>query len=108
MLVTDEPYRYAIPRSTETKLARLRVNATGRRRKSGVPKGTKCVATQPGRPGGSRRIRALHEVCRLEGLPAPKPLSPGERRTVQQAGCQQLVTTIAASQIVPRRSVKLG
>lgn len=102
MLVTGEPYRYAIPRSTETKLARLRVKATGKRRKGGMPKGTKCVATRPGQPGGSRRIRALDEVCQSEGLPAPQPLSPGERRTVRQSGCQQFVATIAASQIVPR------
>jgi transposase len=108
MLVTGEPYRYAIPRTTEAKLAKLRVKATGQRRQGGVPKGTKCVPTQPGQPGGSRRIRALDEVCRSEGLPAPKPLSPGERRTVQRAGCQQFVTTIAASQIVPRRSVQTG
>jgi len=33
MLTTGEPYRYAIPRSTESKLARLRVKATGQRRK---------------------------------------------------------------------------
>ena len=103
MLVTGEPYRYAIPRTTETKLARLRVNATGKRRKGGAPKGVKCLATQPGQPGGSRRIRALHEVCSSEGLPAPKPLSPAERRTVEHAGCQPFVTEIAAPRVVPRR-----
>ena len=103
MLVTGQPYRYAIPRTTETKLARLRVKATGKRRKGGAPKGTKCTATQPGQPGGSRRIRALHEVCRSEGLPAPKPLPPGERRTVKQTDAEAFVAQIAASQVVPRR-----
>ena len=104
MLVTGEPYRYALPRTTAAKLARLRVKATGRRRQGGAPKGTKCVATQPGQPGGSRRIKSLAEVYRSEGLPAPRPPSPGERRTVEQAGCQTFVTQIAASQVVPRQA----
>jgi len=103
MLSTNEPYRYAIPRSTETKLSRLRVKATGRRRQGGSPKGTKCTAKLP---GGGRTIRALSEVCRCEGLPAPRPLSPGERRTVKAAGSEAFVTQIAAAQVVPRRRTR--
>jgi len=95
----NEPYRYAIPRSTETKLAKLRVKASGERRKSGSPKGQKCVAKLP---GGSRTIKALPEVCRSEGLPAPRPLSPGEQRLVAEAGCAEFVAQIAAAQVVPR------
>ena len=38
MLARNEPYRYAIPKSTETKLAKLRVKVTGKRRKSGTPR----------------------------------------------------------------------
>lgn len=100
MLVTGEPYRYAIPRSTEAKLARLRVKATGVRRRGGSPKGTKATAKLP---GGSRTIRSLPEVCQSEGLPAPKPLSAGEQRTVRAAGCEAFVTQIAQTQVVPRR-----
>jgi transposase len=99
MLMRNEPYRYAIPRSTETKLAKLRVKASGERRKSGSPKGQKCVAKLP---GGSRTIKALPEVCRSEGLPAPRPLSPGEQRLVAEAGCAEFVAQIAAAQVVPR------
>ena len=104
MLVTGEPYRYAIPRSTETKLSRLRVKATGERRKGGVSKGQKAVATQPGQPGGSRTIKALGAVCRSEGLPEPRPLSPGEQRTVNEAGCEEFVAAIGQTQVVPRRT----
>jgi transposase len=104
MLTTGEPYRYAIPRSTETKLSRLRVKATGERRKTGPRKGQKCVAKLPGQPGGSRTIRSLAEVCQSEGLPSPRPLSPGEKRTVKQAGAEPLVARISAPQVVPRRS----
>jgi hypothetical protein len=60
------------------------------------------VATRPGQPGGSRRIKSLAEVCRSEGVALPGPLSPGERRTIAQSGCQQFVAQIAASQVVPR------
>jgi hypothetical protein len=100
MLVRNEPYRYAIPKSTESKLARLRVKATGARRKGGSPKGTKCVAKLP---GGSRAIRSLEGVCRVECLPAPQPLSPGERHTVKAAHCKAFVAEIAAEHTVPRR-----
>ena len=101
MLTTSEPYRYAIPRSTETKLSKLRVKATGQRRRGGSPKGTKCVAK---RPGGGRTIRSLPEVCQSEGLPAPRRLSPGERRTVKRADAEAFVAEIATARIVPRRS----
>ena len=92
MLTKNEPYRYAIPRSTETKLSRLRVKATGQRRVGGEPKGVKSMAKLP---GGSRTIKALPEVCRSEGLPAPRPLSAGERRTVQEADSEAFVAAIA-------------
>lgn len=101
MLARSEPYRYAIPRTTETKLLRLRVKATGERRKSGVAKGTKATAKLP---GGSRTIRSLPEVCRSEGLPAPTDLSAGERRTVRRTGCETFVAHIAQSHVVPRPS----
>ena len=39
MLVTGEPYRYADPRSAANKFARLRVKATGVRRKMGLAQG---------------------------------------------------------------------
>jgi transposase len=106
LLVRNEPYRYAIPRSTEAKLARLRVKATGQRRKSGPPKGTKATAKLP---GGSRTIPALAEVCRAEGLPEPAALCPGELRTLRQAKCQEFVAEISRRRVVPRRqAVKLS
>jgi len=99
MVTTGEPYRYASPRSTETKLARLRVKVTGKRRKGGSPKGTKCVAKLP---GGSRTIKPLREVCTSEGLPEPKPLAPGEQRVVTKTGSAEFVAQISAAQVVPR------
>jgi transposase len=105
MLMRNEPYRYATPKTTESKLAKLRVKATGERRKGGSPKGTKSRAKLA---GGSRTIRSLSEVCRSEGLPAPHDLSPGEQRTVAACDCTGLVATIAQPQVVPRRVGKAG
>jgi transposase len=101
MLTTGEPYRYAIPGSTETKLSRLRVKATGQRRKSGPMKGTKAAAKFL---GGSRTIRSLAGVCRSENLPAPRPLSNGEKRTVARSGCGAFVEQLAKAQVVSRRA----
>ncbi len=101
MLIQNQPYRYAIPRTTERKLSRLRVKATGVRRKGGVAKGqTPCGKL----PGGSRTIKALAEVCQSEGLPAPPSLTPGEQRTVQRTDSGQFVRQIGQAQVVPRRS----
>ena len=101
MLTTGEPYRYALPRTTEAKLSRLRVKATGERRVGGSPKGTKAAAKLP---GGSRTIKALADVCRVEGLPAPAELSEGERRVVEETGCAPFVAQLARAQLVPRSS----
>jgi len=103
MLTKNEPYRYAIPRSTETKLAKLRVKATGQRRKTGPCKGTPPKALLPGTPGGSRQIKSLAALCQSEGLPPPKALSAGERRTVRSAGASKFVAEIAKTRRVPRR-----
>jgi transposase len=99
MLMRNEPYRYAIPRSTETKLARLRVKASGQKRKTGTPKGAKREALLP---GGGRSIKSLAAVCQSEGLPQPRELAPGEQRTVEAAGCEAFLAQVTATQVVPR------
>ncbi len=104
MLKNNEPYRYAIPRTTEAKLARLRVRATGKKRKSGPAKGQKAVAR---RPGGSRTIKSLDRVYAQEGLPARKrDLPAGERQMLKATGCEKFVASLASDQLVPRKSKK--
>ena len=52
MLKNKEPYRYATPRSTDAKLAGLRVRATGEKRKTGPPRDPNLPPSSgPGRPG---------------------------------------------------------
>ena len=99
MLKSNEPYRYAIPKSTETKLAKLRVKATGQRRQGGAGKGVKALAKLP---GGSRTVKSLAQVLASEGLPEPRPLSSGEQRTVAATDCKTYVDQSATPHVVPR------
>jgi transposase len=102
MLKNKEPYRYAIPRATEDKLAGLRVKATGEKRQGGIPKGAKRTAKLGS--GGSRTIKPLDEVYRQQGLPARKPISQGEKRIVRESGTEAFVKSLDQERIVPRRS----
>ncbi len=103
LVMTDQPYRYAMPYSTEMKLARLRVKATGQRRRGGAPKGTKCTAKLP---GGSRTIKSLEEVYHLENLPDSRALPPGELRMIREAGCREFVDLISHRRVVSRKPPK--
>jgi len=100
MLTHNEPYRYAVPRSTEAKLSTLRVRATGAKRKSGPNRGEKSVAKLP---GGGRTVKSLPRVCREEGLPDPQPLRPGERRMITDAGLDEFIAGLASDHVIPRR-----
>src|SRR4051812_39189711 len=56
MLKHNEPYRHAVPRPTRSKLACLRVRATGERRKpDGVARASRPAHWHPG--GAPRRSR---------------------------------------------------
>ena len=98
MLKHNEPYRYAQPKQTEIKLARLRVKATGRRRSTGPAKGTKRQAK---RPGGSQTIKSLATVYQQEGLPDLPPPKEAERRMVRSHGVAPFVDSLATEHILP-------
>src|SRR5208282_3471726 len=59
MLTKNEPYRYARPLATEAKLQKLRVRATGKRRRTGPAKGS-SAGRRSEEP--TRRIKPLAEV----------------------------------------------
>lgn len=100
MLTTGEPYRYAEPRRTADKLAHLRIAATGQRRRGGVAKGS------PRSPryghGGTRAIPTLATVLATEGLPPPRPLSPGEQRTVRATDTSAFLARLHTAHRVPK------
>jgi hypothetical protein len=104
MLTQNEPYRYAQPRPTEAKLSRLRVKATGRRRKTGPPPGTpNTPALGPGTR--SCRVKALDQVYKEEGLPPRAPAPPAEARTLRATATTAFVASLDASHSIAK-SVK--
>jgi hypothetical protein len=101
MLKNNEPYRYAQPKVTEGKLARLRVKS-GTKRKRGPTKG-QARSTKYGSGERTRRVPSIGEVYEREGLPPLAASSVGERRTVQRSGTGAYVQSIQTPQRVPRR-----
>lgn len=77
VLSSGEPFRYAQPKSLQAKFSRLRIRATGKRRRGGVAKGTPR-SPQYGH-GRTRAVPSLPQVLAENGLPGVAPLSKGER-----------------------------
>jgi hypothetical protein len=105
LLTHNEPYRYALPKTTETKLARLRVAATGERRRGGVPKGEKSKAKSE-YAGGSRAVKSLDRVYAEQSLPERKALAPGEKKMVEQSKLVAWAQSLAVDHRVPRCSAQ--
>jgi transposase len=100
MLKNNEPYRYAPPAATEAKLSRLRVKATGQRRKTGPAKGSVPAANQ-GTGKRSRGVRSLPAVYEAEGLPSargPEQWPAGEARALAAAGVGEYVAQLQQPQ----------
>jgi len=101
MLKNKEPYRYAVPRSTDEKLAAVRVRATGTKRKTGNPKGSKRAAKLG--TGKSRTTPSLDEVYVRQGLPSRRAFTDGEKRMIRESGTQQYVASLEKEKVVPKR-----
>jgi hypothetical protein len=69
-LTTGEPHRDTQRKSTETKLAGLRVAATGEKRRGGSTKGVKSEAVLPGH---GRSVRSLDQVLQDAGSTTRSP-----------------------------------
>ncbi len=74
MLKNNEPYRYALPATTEAKFSRLRIRAGGGKKKGGIAKGSPRPANYG--QGRTRAIPALSAVYADNGLPARSLSSP--------------------------------
>jgi len=101
MLTKDEPYRYALPRTTETKLSRLRVRATGQRRRTGVAPG----APRSPRYGSgqiSRVLPSIDQVYEKQDLPPLPPPAKGERRMIEESGTEPFVRHLHVAHRVQR------
>jgi transposase len=102
LLTKNEPYRYAQSLSTETKLQRLRVRATGAKRKTGPRQGTPAG---PKLASGirARTVKPLAQVCAAEGLPTPSAGPPGEARTISATATAAYVESLNQPQLRAKR-----
>lgn len=101
MLRRNEPYRYAQPAATESKLSRLRVKATGIRRKTGPRKGS-AAAINYGAGQRTRRTPSLDTVYAREGLPARQKLAPGEARMMAERGLEAFYESLGKDAVKPK------
>lgn len=101
MLRNNEPYRYAQPRATEAKLQRLRVKATGQRRKPGCKPGVRVI---PKAAAGvmTYTIKPLDQVYQEEGLPPLSPCSVGEAWAIRKSAVSTYVKSLGKSQVMIR------
>jgi len=101
LLTRNEPYRYAVPRATEDKFRKLRIQATGEKRRGGLGKG---VDPRQARASGEkgRTQRSLPEVYAQEQLPASTAAPAGERRHVRDLKLDGFVADLQQPHVVPR------
>jgi hypothetical protein len=105
LLKTGEPYRYALPRATEDKLAKLRTAATGQKRRGGLGHGVDLRKARPSGQKGQTQ-RSLPDVYASEQIPAAAPAPAGERRHVAELQLEAFVQDLQQTHVVPRRSRK--
>lgn len=107
MLTRNEPYRYALPKSTQAKLSRVRLQAGGPRKKGGFAKGSNRPE-QYGAGQPTRGIPSLDQVYAAEQIPPAQELAPGEQSMLARAGLTEFARDIHRSKRVPRRLPSAG
>jgi transposase len=98
LVTKNEPYRYAQPAATQSKLQKLRVQATGVKRKTG-PKPGAAAGPKVGPGVKTKTIPPLADVLQGEGLPLPSAPPPGEARTLQQTDCIDYARSLTQAQV---------
>ena len=107
VLTREESYRYALPQATQTKLGRLRIQATGQKRRGGGTRGMKRRSKLPAGERGSRTTKALADVCAAEGVPVPTAAPPGEQRHLAANRLDTFATGLQSPRRVPCRAPQL-
>jgi hypothetical protein len=105
MLKNNEPYRYAQPARTQAKLVRLRVKATGQRKKTGPPKDVAPSANY-GSGQKTRGIPSLAQLYQAEGLPeivSIDKLSQGEKKVLLRDNISSFVEQVQSPQRIIRK-----
>jgi transposase len=101
VLTQGQPYRYALPRATEEKLRRLRIQATGERRRGGTGPGTQKPTMKL--PAGSVKIKPLPEVYASEQVPPAGPAPAGELRHLTESKLNDFADSLQQVHVRPRR-----
>lgn len=102
MLKNNEPYRYAMPSTLAAKFSRLRIQATGEKRKGGYTKGSKRPTTY-GSGLRSKAIPSLASFYVRENLPPNPPLPPGELAMLAARGLEDLPARVQQHKRVPKK-----
>jgi hypothetical protein len=103
LLTKGEPYRYAMPQATKTKLQKLRVLATGQKHRTGPVPGKKPRVKVS---GGSHILKPLATVYQIEGVPAATPAPAGECRHLAELQLQTFVDDLQQEHAIPRQTRK--
>ena len=101
MLRRNEPYRYAQPATVEAKLSRLRVRATGKRLRGGIPKGMPRSVNY-GTGKRTRRTPSLDAIYAREQLPPRQQLSKGETRMIAERELDLFHESLATDSVKPK------
>ena len=101
MLKNNEPYRYAQPKTVQAKLSRLRILATGQKRKGGLVKG-QPRPEQYGK-GRTKAVPGLDDLYAAEGLPALQAdVKPGEQAMLDKQGLAAFAAGVRTPQRLAR------
>jgi transposase len=103
LLTKGEPYRYATPQATKTKLQKLRVQATGQKHRTGPAPGKKPRVKVS---GGSHLLKPLATVYQIEGVPSATPAPAGECRHLADLKLQTFVAELQEEHVIPRQTRK--
>jgi hypothetical protein len=102
MLKSNQPYRYALPGPTELKLQRLRVLATGQKRKTGPKPGTDTNTAKLGPGTRSKTFKSLPQLLADEGLPSLQAPPPGEAKTLTAAKARRFAKSLNKPTVLPK------
>lgn len=103
MLRNNEPYRYALPRTVDAKFSRLRIRATGEKKKGGNPKGApRPAAYGTGHP--TRAVPSLDAVYSGNRLPPLAEPKPGEQAMLERQGAAGFAARVRQPHRVPKKT----
>jgi len=101
MLRNNQPYRYSLPKAAQAKFDRLRIRATGQKKKGGFPKGSGRPASY-GSGHQTRAIPSLDQVYAANGLPAIGEPKPGEQAMLERAQLTEVTARLRQPRRVPK------